>query len=213
MDIVQILFLIIILVLSLLSIFRSVRAFAVSRKAGILKVFVGPAVIINAVVCAVFVIIAINRFSAAESYRAKARTYEQILGIGDSIMGNTDGYQHVSSSLPEARAKVEEAIRTLNKSADALNTFAWYSLALGLFDFTAGFSTLWYFTEAGLVTSRFKFPEPIIAVLQNGRINVFFRAQLANTRKITSFKVTPKNMAVFGRFIEPSVPDGNSMQT
>lgn len=207
MDLMFYVFLALILGMSLINIFRSVRAFVVSRKARIVKVMIGPAVIINSVFCVVFVLIAINRFSAAEGFRNKARTYEQILGIGSSVTGGSDGYQHVSASANEARAKVEQAIKTLNKNADIMDTLAWYSLAISIFDFTAGFGTLWYFTEMGLITSRFKFPEPITAVCKNGRIEIYFKARLANSRKLTSVKATPKNLAVYGRFIEWDIPE------
>lgn len=55
--------------------------------------------------------------------------------------------------------------------------------------------------------NNMKVPEPITATYKNGKINVFVKAYFANTKKEWSFKGTPKNLAIFGRFIEWENPE------
>lgn len=85
---------------------------------------------------------------------------------------------------------------------------AWYLLLLGIFEFTLVFGEVRIFTAEGIISTRLKLPEPIIAQHCGGYIEVSYKAQLANDKTIKKFKATPKNLAVFGRFFpqEDTVP-------
>lgn len=196
MNIISCVFMAFTLILSLQNIIHAVRAFVIGRKANILKVWVTPAVIIQAVLCAFWIVIAVNRFSVAADYRSKAAMYEQIASIDGS-----DRYQNVAV-YSDVQNRLLEQVGKLRESADIMTTAAWYMLMLGIFEFTLIFNMIWYFTEDGVVLGKLKFPEPITAEYRNGKIDVYYKAQLANNKKIKSFKATPKNIAVFGRFIE-----------
>lgn len=187
-------------VFSVQHIAKGIRAFIISKKAGILKVWVTPLVIVQAVLCAFWIVIAANRFSMAADYRSKAAAYERIGSIGGTI--DADGYQHVAVKTSDAQNRITEYVSKLYADADTMSTIAWYMLTLGIFEFTLIPNMIWYFTAEGVVLGKFKFPEPITAKFRDGKIDVYYKAQLANNKKIMTFKGTQKNTEVFGRFIE-----------
>lgn len=205
----------------------AIRAVVVGRRAKILKVWASPFMAVMTAFAAFFIVIAANRFSTAADYRAKAAMYEQIAGInipnggGGTSVG--DGFQHVSiNTTPnasvktsDAQARLLEQSRKLRDSADLLNTLAWYVLSLGILEFTLSLNMVWFFTEQGVVLGKFKFPEPIAAEYRDGKIDVYYKAQmqLANKNKIKAFKATPKNLAVFGRFIAWEDQNAVNVQT
>ena len=210
MDIVRYVFMAFMLVLSLQNIVHAVRAVVVGRKANILKVWVTPFVIVQAVLCAFWIVIAANRFSVAADYRSKAATYERIAGIGGTV--SSDKYQNVAVKASDAQTRLLEQVNKLRNSADVMCSVAWYMLMLGIFEFTLIFNMIWFFTEEGVVLGKLKFPEPITAEYRNGKIDIYYKAQLANNKKIKTFKATPKNMATFERFIVWEDPNTVNVQ-
>ncbi|MDE6726865.1 MAG: hypothetical protein K2J80_02865 [Oscillospiraceae bacterium] len=213
MNIFRYVFMAFMLVLSVQNIIHAIRAVVIGKKANILKVWVTPFVIVQLVLCAFWIVIAANRFSVAADYRAKAAMYEQIAGINiPSGTGSSNGYQHVAVKTSDAQTRLLEQVRKLRESADVLYNIAWYMLILGIFEFTLSLNMVWFFTAEGVVLGKFKFPEPIAAEYRDGKINVYYKAQLANNKKIKTFKATPKNMAVFGRFIVWDDPNAVSVQ-
>lgn len=195
-------------VLTVKNIVRAVRALVIAKRSVILKVMINWLVIADAALFVACIIFSVKSFSDAAAYRAEAGMYEEILGIG-GITGGLDGYQHVSS-LFDSRAEIEEAVRDLYYDAELMNTVASYALVIGIFQITLGWSSIVFITEKGMVMGSMQLPEPIIAIYEDGRIGLYVKAQLANGRRITSFKATPKNIAVFGRFIEPTVPEAQT---
>ena len=76
------------------------------------------------------------------------------------------------------------------------------SFAFAIFELAYIPGSLLIFTEEGVLQHGLNFPEPIAAEINGDKINVNYKAgQLANFKRIRSFKATPKNIAVFGRFI------------
>lgn len=211
MNIVRYVFMAFTLAISVQNIAHAIRAVVVGRKAKILKVWASPFMIVQLAISVFWIVIAANRFSTAADYRAKAAMYEQIAGINiPNVTGGTngsDGFQHVSintaAETSNAQTTLLEQVRKLRESADVLDTIAWYILTLGILAFTLALNMVWFFTEQGVVLGKFKFPEPISAEYRDGKIDVYYKAQmqLANKNKIKAFKATPKNLAVFGRFI------------
>lgn len=222
MDIVRYVFMAFTLAISVQNIAHAIRAAVVGRKAKILKVWASPFMIVLLAISVFWIVIAANRFSTAADYRAKAAMYEQIAGINiPNVTGGTngsDGFQHVSintaAETSNAQTTLLEQVRKLRESADVLDTIAWYILTLGILAFTLALNTVWFFTEQGVVLGKFKFPEPIVAEYRDGKIDVYYKAQmqLANKNKIKAFKATPKNMAVFGRFIVWEDPNAVNVQ-
>ena len=200
-----------------INIIHAVRALVTGKKAGILKVRIDPVpTFIFAVIGIAAIAVSVNRFSSAKEYRDRAMAYERILSADGS--GN---YQQ-SSPSSDNRAKYEENIKKLRANADTMSLFGWESVLFGTFEFTLIFGAISYFTEEGIVSNQFKIPEPVTAVLHEGKINVSIAADTHKNKPVWSFKKTPQNLAAFGRFIEwdeteaaeqaPS-PDNSNMMT
>ena len=207
MEFLSYFFMILIFAFTVINIKNAVRAFVTGKKAGILKVRIEPAsAILFAVIGIAAIATSVNRFSAAREYRARATSYEKILSIGDSAGNSPDNYQQLSSSL-DSRAKFEETIKKLRDSADTMSGYAWYMVLFGAVNLTWIFGAISYFTEEGIVSNQFKIPEPVTAVFRNGKIDVSIAADLKKNKMVWSFKDTPQNLAVFGRFIEWDEPE------
>ncbi len=63
-------------------------------------------------------------------------------------------------------------------------------------------SEIWFFTDDGLIIYRWKEFESVTAVRREGVVDIFYKAKLANDKKLLTVKDTPKNLALFGRYIE-----------
>lgn len=224
MDIWDILFIITMSFLGVLSVrnvVRFMRKYFKSKKIGIIKVVAGWGVFIMEAVGAGLIIFAVNRFSLAHNYRAKAEEYRQVLDKVDSILSGADKVQRLSSSsLQENYAEIEEAIEDLTVSARLLNMFGWYLLMIGISELASGIASIVLITEEGIVWTNIELPEPFTAVYRNGNIEVDIKANFANKKSVRTFKGTPQNLAKFGRFIEwetpaeqTAPPDNNNMPT
>lgn len=206
MEFIHYFFMAVFFAFSLMHIRNAVRSFVTSKKTGILKIrFDYFVMFFCTIVCIASTATAVNRFSAAKDYLERAKAYEQILNIGDSVLNNADNYQAISAST-ESRIKIKETIQKMRDNAENLNYMAWYMIAFAAFNFTWIFSSILYFTEEGVVSSQFKIPEPFAVEFRNGTIEVFIKADLKKNKTVWSFKGTPKNMAVFGRFAVSEEP-------
>ena len=207
MEFLHYFFIVLLLAFNVQNIKNAVRALVTSKKAGILKVRIDPVpTFIFAVIGIAAIVASVNRFSAAKEYRDRAASYERILGIGDDIINGSDDYRKLSSSL-DSRAKFEETIKKLRENANTMSGFAWYMVIFGAVNLTWIFGAVSYFTEEGIVSNLYKIPEPVTAVYQGGKINVSIAADLKKNKTVWSFKGTPQNLAVFGRFIEWDEPE------
>lgn len=211
-------------VIALMNIVRGVRMFATAKRARILKICPTSGIIVMAVLFVGLMILGFNRLSAANEQLRKARMYENVLSAV-----NPDRFDEYQDATIKASPEKSEAVKplsytdnivTIKKNIDILRQnhdtylfFAVYAFIFAFFELTSVPSALLIFTEAGLLIHSFKFPEPIVAELNGGMININYKAvQLANFKKIKSFKATPKNMAVFGRFIEWDDPNAVNVQ-
>lgn len=196
MDFLNYFFRLLFLTIIVLNIKEAVRKLITSKKVGLFKAYIEPisAFLFSAIGIAA-IATSVNRFSTAKDYRDRAQSYERILSADGS-----DNYQHGSSS--DSRAKYEENIKQLRANAKTMSNFAWYMVLLGANSLTLIFVSIWYFTEEGIVSNQFKIPEPVTAVLQNGKIKVSIAADQKKNKAVWSFKKTPQNLAIFGRFIE-----------
>lgn len=203
--------------IAVINIMRAIRMFVAARRARIIKVCARSGIIIVAVLFAGLSALGFNRLSKANEQLRKAQLYERILA---AVSPDDDRYQNVtiknealSSSADTER--IEENIRILKKNYETYKFLALYSLLFAFFELTYIPGALLIFTEQGLLIHSFKFPEPIVAEINGDMIHINYKAvQLANFKKIKSFKATPKNMAVFGRFIVWEDPNaGNVQQT
>ena len=222
MEFLHYFFIILLLAFTVMNIKNAVRAFVTGKKAGLLKVRIEPvSAFIFAVIGIAAIVTSVNRFSIAKEYRDRATSYEKILSIADGAVKGSDDYQKLSSSL-ESRVKMEETIQKLRDNAKTMSAFAWYMVIFGAVNLTWIFGSISYFTEEGVVSNQFKIPEPVTATYQNGKIDVSIAADLKKNKTVWTFKDTPQNLAVFGRFIEwdeteaaeqaPS-PDNSNMMT
>lgn len=212
MDLLDYFLVILFLTFTVLNTKKAVRAFVTGKKAGILKVRIDPVpAIICSVVCIVAVAVSSNRFSTAKEYRDRANSYERILGISDNAVKDMNNYRQLSSSS-DSRAKYEETIRKLRANAKTMSDFGWYTVLLGANSLALIFVSILYFTEEGIVTGNMKVPEPVTAVLHDGKINVSIAADTHKNKAVWSFKKTPQNLAAFGRFIEWDAPETDAAE-
>ena len=199
MDIWDILFIITMTFLGFLSVrnvVRFMRKYFKSKKIGIIKVVAGWGVFILEAVGAGLIIFAVNRFSLAHNYRAKAEEYQQILDKVDGILSGADKVQRLSSSsLQENYAEIERAIEDLTVSARLLNMFGWYLLMIGISELASGIASIVLITEEGIVWTNIELPEPFTAVYRDGKIEVDIKANFANKKGVRTFKGTPENLA------------------
>lgn len=187
--------------------FRAIRARVIAGRARILKVCVSSALIYQLVFCAAFVVFGINRLAESEKDLRAMRQYEMILSAAN--YGNENGYQlaamktepQSSTQNTERIERILNNIKILKERSRVLKQLAAF-LFLGAFsDLVIAATAFWYITEAGVVMVNFKAPEPFYAVLNGNKIEISYMARLVNSTKVKSFKATPKNLEIFGRFM------------
>lgn len=193
------------IVSAVMVVFKAIRARVIAGRAGILKVCVNwVPLIIQLAACVIFVILGVNRYAQAEKQLRAARSYEAIAGrLNGTIGGN---YQQAAMK-PEARFtsmntdQIRNNIDKLRANSRALKSLSMLSFTLAGSELLFSACTFWYVTNAGVVLVNFKMPEPFYAVMNGNKIDINYIARLANFKKVKSFKATPKNMEIFGRFM------------
>lgn len=187
---------------SVMTLVKAVRARAVAGKARIIKVCVPPAaLIVQLISAAVFVFFGVGRMSAAQDYFREADVAEALVNGVDGIIGSD--YQQVSEkSISEKAAEIRKQIAKYRQVGEANKTYATILFIIAASDLILIVSTVWYITEEGILMPRFKVPEPFYTVLNGSKIELHFMAQFKNGNKVITFKSTPKNLALFGRFMQ-----------
>lgn len=186
---------------SVLGIYHAVRARVIAGKAGILKVCVTwSTLIIHLAIAALFTYFGINRMNEAQKYLSVVKKYEGTIDSLDKIFG--DGFQQVSEKSPaESLDEIKRKIAAYKNLGEANKTYATVLFIWAVSDLVSAASAIWYITEEGVLLSSFKCPEPFNAALNGNKIEINLAAKLKNATKVITFKATPENLAVFGRFI------------
>lgn len=187
---------------SVYGIYKTVRARVVAGKAGIVKVCVNWITLIaQLAVCAFFAYFGINRMSAARDYLRKADAAEALVNGVEGIVGSD--YQQVSEkSISEKADNLRKQIAKYRELGEAYKTYAIVMLICAASELVSGAAAVWYITEEGIMLTNLKMPEPFYTVLNGNKIEVHFMAQFKNGNKVITFKSTPKNLAIFGRFMQ-----------
>lgn len=189
---------------------KVIRARVIAGRAGILKVCVNwVSLIIQLAACVVFVFFGVNRYSQAEKLLRAARQNEMIAGRLNGI--NDGDYYHAAMKTENRQAslntdQIQSNIIALRKNSRAYKAFSFFCFTLAFSELLFSTSAFWYITNAGVVLVNFKMPEPFYASLNGDKIDINYMARLANVNKVKSFKATPKNMEIFGRFIAQGYP-------
>lgn len=185
------------------NLFRGVKLLIMARKEGILKIWPRLSVFIDIIVGAGMLFFAVKGFSAADEYRKSAEEY--------SLLRNSSGFhEYLKKSVRETKGYeltdvdtyIGNRINELNAAADDSESWAWRGIIVGVFFVVSCINGLWIVTGEGLLGAGCKKPEPLICKYHDGVIDVGFGNIIGDGRKIKTFKGTPKNLAVFGRFIE-----------
>ncbi|MDE6731474.1 MAG: hypothetical protein K2J77_01175 [Oscillospiraceae bacterium] len=178
-----------------------VRSRVVAGKAGIIKVCVPPSALAVQLICAgLFAFFGVGRPSAAREYFDAADKAEMLINAVDGVID--DDFQQVSDKSPsESIADIRKKIANCRQAGEANKTFAASLFILAAGNLILILSTVWYITEEGILMPRFKVPEPFCAKQNGNKIELHYLAQFKNATKVISFKATPKNLAVFGRFM------------
>lgn len=190
---------------------KVIRARVIAGRAGILKVCVNwVPLVIQLVACVIFVIFGVNRYSQAEKQLRAARNAETIAGRLDGVTGGGN-YQQASikpeTLVPSANANsLWDTAEKLRANSKALKAFSFFCFTLAGSELLFLTTSFWYVTNAGVVQVNFKIPEPFYAVLNGNKIDINYTARMANIKKVKSFKATPKNMEIFGRFLVQGYP-------
>lgn len=200
------LYLVLIITATGAGLFRAVRARVIAGRAGIVKVCVHWVVLaIQVIFGAVLLFFGINRYLQAEKYLRAARSYEAISGRLDGFSDYNGGYLQAAMKPEAFNSKSPDSIRnnieTLRRAAEAMKRYSAFLIVISASEFLLIGTSFWYITEAGVVLMNFKVPEPFYASLNGDKIVINYTARLANVNKVKTFKATPKNLAVFGRFI------------
>lgn len=186
---------------AVIGIIRAVCARVIAGKAGILKVCVTwSTLIIHLAVCALFIYFGITRVNEAQKHLRTADKYEAIIDRLDDIIG--DGFQQVAEKTPaESSEEIRRKISAYRELGEANKTYAIVLFIIAVSDLVSAVSAIWYITEEGVLLSNFKCPEPFNAALNGNKIEINLAAKLKNANKVITFKATPENLAVFGRFM------------
>lgn len=190
---------------SVMALIKAVRSRIVAGKARIIKVCVPPAALaVQLIGAAVFVFFGIGRLSAAQDYLRAADEAEMIMDRADGIIGDT--FQRVKAKTPSERlsassGEIRKKIASYRQFGEANKTYATILFTIAATNLVLISSTVWYITEEGILMPRFKVPEPFCAKQNGNKIELHFIAQFKNATKVISFRSTPKNLAVFGRFM------------
>lgn len=193
---------------SVMGIYKTIRTRAIAKKAGILKtrVVVGT-LIIHLAVAALAMYVGINRMNEAQKYLSLVNKYEGIIDSLDSIVDVIgDDFQQVSLQASEKTPaeKLEEIKQKLaryKEAGKANRIYATFMCIMAISELVSAVEAFWYITEEGIMLPSFKVPEPFNAKLNGDKIEISFEAKFKNADKIITFKATPENLAVFGRFI------------
>lgn len=188
---------------ALASVVRTVRMFGMAKRARILKICISPHIIITFGLFVGLTIMGIVRLSQANEQLRQAEAYERMLASNPA----GDGFQHaaIKTGAPLSAAdmqQIRENIKVLRDNYEGLMYWARGSFAFAVFELAYTPGSLLVFTEEGVLQHGLNFPEPITAEISGGKINISYKTgQLANFKRIGSYKATPKNIAVFGRFV------------
>lgn len=198
-----------IIIFSGFAVFKAVRTRIIAGRSGIVKICVNwVSLILQLATCGLFLFFGFGRLNDAEKYLRSARSYEVLVDTWDKINGS--GYQQAAIKTdtvsPEKIANIRSAIESYKRSGKALKAYSLFLFTLSFSDLVLASAAFWYITEAGVMIGGFKTPEPIYAVLNGNKIDINYTAQLVNVKKLQSFKATPKNLEVFGRFMVQSCP-------
>lgn len=184
---------------------RSVRARIIARRVGIVKADVNwSALILWLVSGGALLFGGFNRLNEAEKCFRQAQAYEALLDTYDKITAS--GYQQVAIKTDTVSTEsieiIENKIVSLRETGVTLRHYAIILFALAVTDLAQMTTSFWYITEEGIVLPAFKTPEPFYAVLNGNKIELNYKAQFKNANKVTAFRATPENLAVFGRFMK-----------
>lgn len=186
---------------TVIALINAVRSRITAGRAKIIKTCVPPAaLIVQLLAASLFTFFGVGRLSTARDYLRKADAAEALINGVDGIIGND--YQQVSEkSISEKAAEIRKQIAKYRQVGEAFKTYAIILFTLASSDVALIFSTVWYITEEGILMPRFKVPEPFYAKQNGNKIELRYTAQFKNDTKVITFKSTPKNLALFGRFM------------
>lgn len=188
--------------LSVVTIAGFFRARAKAKTASGAKAYVHPVFFIILISGIVMVVAAAMAFGKAALYRQRAQKAERIINTGraESFRQYMEDVKDTEITDPEEYLKRYIKLNTqraLDAQENGVN-----SLFAAVYLLTLSLSEIWFFTDEGLIISRWKEFEPITAARREGEIDIFYKAKLANNKKLLTVKSTPINLSLFGRYIE-----------
>lgn len=188
--------------LSVVNVMGFVRARAKAKTASGTRLFVHPAFFIIIILGIVMMVTAVIAFRNMALYYQRAQKAERIIDTGraESFRQYMEDVKDTEITDPEEYLKryiklnTQRALDARGGGVGAVLT-AVYLLSMSL-------SEIWFFTDHGLIISRWKEFEPVTAARREGAVDVFYKAKLANDKKLLTVKDTPKNLTLFGKYIE-----------
>lgn len=188
--------------LSVVTIVGFFRARAKAKTASGAKAYVHPVFFIILISGIVMVVAAAMAFGKAARYRQRVQKAERIIDTGraESFRQYMEDVKDTEITDPEEYLKRYINLNTqraLDAQSGGVN-----AVFMALYLFSLSLSEIWFFTDEGLIISKWKEFEPITAARREGEIDIFYKAKLANDKKLLTVKSTPINLSLFGRYIE-----------
>lgn len=186
------------------NIVRLVRAVKAAKETGLVKAWFNPRwVIFPIAAVAVFVWLGfgISRMTNSIDNLRRYEVYENLDTFREYVKTNEE--KRTGVEVKDVSAVIEKHKTALKNDISAGITANIGRVMFALYLITAGFGGIWLVTDEGLIFCHKKTPEivPVTAELHDGGIDVMLSNGLVNEKKLVSLKQTPKNMAIFGRFV------------
>lgn len=77
-----------------------------------------------------------------------------------------------------------------------------FSVIAAIFAMSLSVSSFYFFSDKGVITSKWKEIQPVTATRREGKVDVFLKTDLANGKSLLTIRDTPKNLSMLGRYIE-----------
>lgn len=179
-----------------------VRARAKAKAASGARLFIRTSFFIIIFLGIVMAVTTVIAFGKETLYRQRAQKAERIINTGRTELFQQYMENDKGKEITDPEKYLKSYIKLNNRRALDARFSGVNALFAAVYLLTLSLSEIWFFTDDGLIIYRWKEFESVTAVRREGVVDIFYKAKLANDKKLLTVKDTPKNLALFGRYIE-----------
>lgn len=178
------------------------RARAKAKAASGTRLFIRTSFFIIIFLGIVMTVTTVIAFGKEALYRQKAQKAERIINTGRAELFQQYMENDKGKEITDPEGYLKSYIKLNNQRALDARFGGVNALFATVYLLTLSLSEIWFFTDEGLIIYRWKEFESVTAARREGEIDIFYKAKLVNDKKLLTVKNTPKNLALFGRYIE-----------